>query len=713
MDGSFAAAVESVLAPRRVAVVGGSTTGRGLTIVRNFRSLGFDGEVACVNPKYRDILGYPCFPALSDLPFVPDAVIVAVARDRVPGIIEQAARQGAPGAVVFAIGFGEADERGRELESQLKSLAVDAGMAIIGPNCQGVINFAQSAPLYMDAVQPYQAGPVGLIAQSGSVLTALVNNRRGVRWGHVVSTGNETIVDAADVIRYYVGLPDIAVICAFLEAIRRPAEFFWQCDRAAAAGKPVIVCQTGRTDAAREAATAHSGALAAPDRLVASLLRRHGVIRTGSLEELLETAIALQSKRRPAGGGMAVVSTSGGQIGLLHDNMPETSLALTQFAPATRAALAGLVASFVRPVNPLDWWGTASPEETLPRILETVAADPGVDIVLQVSDFTLGPTGANMRAHRPLQSVRTVAPGRRELFVLLDTVEGGPQAQDIETAAADGLLVLSGLRNGLRALSHLVEYEQRQAITPADALPEASAGAALELRWTPKVTELLGSAGFTVARSGVAATVQEAVNIAAGLGYPVVAKIADGGIAHKSDAGGVLLNLRSAGDVAAAAERLRAAGAARILVQEQILDGTEMFLGLHASPGLGVFIVAGLGGIWAELVDDVQIRPVGLGKGEAYDMLQQLKGYPSLLGARGRPPVQLDAVAEAIMRLDALGVAFGEQIESLDINPLIIRGADAIIADALLIPAQRDRSHADGLRARGREHETGADQRAS
>lgn len=692
LDETFAATVESVLAPRRVAVVGASSSGRGLTVVQNFQSLGFTGEVACVNPKYQDILGYPCYPALEDVPFIPDAVLVAVSRERVITVLEQAARKRARGAVVFAIGFGETDDLGKDLETRLRVLAKDAEMAVVGPNCQGLINFFQSTPLYMDAVQPYQPGVVGLISQSGSVLTALVNNRRGVRWGHLVSTGNETVVDAADVAGYYIDNPEIAVICAFLEVIRRPGEFFRQCDRAQAAGKPVIVCKIGRTAAAREAATAHSGALAAPDRLVDSLLRRHGVIRAESLEELLETAIALQSRRRPRGRGVAAVSTSGGQIGLLHDNLPGTGLALPEFAPDTRAALAQLVAPFVRLANPLDWWGTANPDDCLPRILETVAADPGIDIVIQVSDFTVGPTGVNMRAGRPLRSVKSVLPSREELFVVLDAIEGAPQAPDIEARAAEEILVLSGLRSGLRALGHLVGYELgRVALpTPPDPGSRLAAIGVSNLTWTPDVMKLLRAAGFAVARGGLARTAREAATIGNDLGYPVVAKIADEGIAHKSDAGGVLLDLRSPGELSLAADRLLGSGATRILVQEQILGGVEMFLGLQTSPELGTFILAGLGGIWAELVDDVQIRPIGLRAGEAHQMLSQLKGYRQLRGARGHPPVRLDVVAEAIMRLDAVGLAVGERIESLDINPLIIREGEATVADALLIPAKHD-----------------------
>lgn len=211
------------------------------------------------------------------------------------------------------------------------------------------------------------------------------------------------------------------------------------------------------------------------------------------------------------------------------------------------------------------------------------------------------------------------------------------------------------------------------------------------LTWTPDVMALLRAAGFTVARGGLVRTAREAVTLGNDLGYPVVAKIADEGVVHKSDAGGVLLDLRSPSELSEAADRLLSSGATRILVQEQIVDGVEMFLGLQSSPELGTFILAGLGGIWTELVDDVQVRPVGLRAGEAHQMLGQLKGYRQLQGARGRPPVRLDVVVEAIMRLDAIGLAAGKRIESLDINPLIIREAEAIVADALLIPAEPGR----------------------
>jgi acyl-CoA synthetase (NDP forming) len=675
--------------PRSIAIVGASKTGTGLIAVQNLRSLGYVGEVACINAKYDNVLGYPCYPRLEYVPFVPDAVIVAVGRERVVEVLEDAALKGVRGAVVFAIGFAESDEFGKDLQARLVSIADKAAMAVIGPNCQGAINFSRATPIYTDVVTPYKPGHVGLLAQSGSILTALINNRRGVRWSHAVSSGNEAVVDSADILRYYIDNPDVTVICAFLEVIRRPADFFDQCDRAFEAGKPVIICKAGRTAAAQAAVTAHSGALAAPDRLIDALLRRHQAMRVETLEELLETAIAMQSPRRPRGRGMAVVSASGGHIELAYDNLGATDLTTPEFAPQTQAALTEVLAPFLQPKNPLDWWGTANPEDVLPRILRTVAADANIDIVAQVADFTVGPTGQDTRAARPLRAAKTVLSDCQELFVVLDGIGGAPQAQDTETALADGIIVLSGLQAGLRALGHLVEYQlrrsgNRQLLSPAGSA-EDHAALTFSPGHLPGAFSLLAASGFSLARGGIARTIQDAVNIGNELGFPVVAKIANERVTHKSDIGGVSLDLRTAAELSDAVERLLRSGAAQVLVQEQIAGDVEMFLGLQSVPSLGTFVLIGLGGIWTELIDDVQIRPVGLRIGEAEQMLQQLKGYRRLLGARDSTPVNLDVIVDAVRRLDALGQAAGDQIQSLDVNPLIVDGDRAIVVDALLV----------------------------
>lgn len=406
MQGPSAEAVRTLFEPKSVAVVGASASGRGLTVVESLRDVGYRGELACVNPKYQEIAGYPCYPSLADIPFVPEAVVVAVARERVISVIGQCAALGVKSAVTFAIGFAEANDEGKRLQDEIVAIAHDAGMAILGPNCQGLINFAKPVSLYMDNVYAYKPGRVGFLAQSGSVMTALTNNRRGVRWSHAVSSGNEAVVDAADVLEFYVSSPDVDVVCMFLESIRNPDKFFEQCDLALELGKPVAIMKTGKTPAAQRAAQAHSGALAVPERLIDARFKRHGVLRADSLEELLETAIALQSKKRPTRGHIAAMTASGGQIELVLDNLPGTGLSTPVFSSATQDAVTTLLPDFLPPKNPLDWWGMDDYDTNLPLLVAAVAEDDGIDIVVQVSDFTFGPTGESNRAgdrstHRP------------------------------------------------------------------------------------------------------------------------------------------------------------------------------------------------------------------------------------------------------------------------------------------------------------------------
>lgn len=691
LEGPSAEAVRTLFEPTSVAIVGASTSGRGLTVVESLRDVGYSGDVACVNPKYEEIAGYPCFASLEAIPFVPDAVVVAVARDRVVPVVEQCAAIGAKGAVVLAIGFAEANDEGKRLQEQIVTVAHDAGMAILGPNCQGLINFAKPVSLYMDNVYAYKPGRVGFLAQSGSVMTALTNNRRGVRWSHAVSSGNEAVVDAAAVLEFYVSSSDVDVICMFLESIRSPDKFFRQCDLARELGKPIVIMKTGKTPAAQRAAAAHSGALAVPERLIDARFKRHGVLRADSLEELLETTIALQSKKRPSRGQIAAMTASGGQIELVLDNLPGTGLSTPAFTAATQDAVSGLLPDFLPPKNPLDWWGMDEYDMNLPKLVAAVAADDGVDIVVQVSDFTFGPTGESNRAGGSVGSSMQLSPTMDELFVVLDGVGGAPSAEEVEDALDKGVLVLSGFDTGLRALGHLVEYgasaEKASTARPVetDATREILSRGEGGLISGGSAFHLLEAAGLETAAGAVADSESEALLLAERYGYPVVAKVADEGVSHKSDSGGVILNIANPEELSQAITRLKKLGAKKFLIQEQVSGGVEIFLGLQTEPTLGTFVIAGLGGIWAEMLNDVQIRPVGLRDGEALQMLQQLRGYATLTGARGSELVDLDALVESIEKLDALAQVIGSEIVSLDVNPLVLAGSRAIAVDALLV----------------------------
>lgn len=685
--------VSLAFTPRTVALVGASTSGTGRNVVENFRRVGFGGQVVCVNPKYDEVLGFPCVPSLAEVPFAPDAVVLSVGRDRVLPMLEAAADKGARSAVAFALGFAETDDSGRALQQSLAAVAGAAGMAVIGPNCQGLINFSARVPLYMDTVHPYDPGHVALLAESGSVVTALINNRRGVRWSHAASSGNEAVTVAGDILDYFVDDPDVRVVCAYLEAIRRPDEFFAVCDRARELGKHIVVCASGRTAEAQAAATAHSGALALPHRMVRAALRRHGVTAVDSLDELLETAIALQSRRTPRSGSLAVLTASGGQIELVHDNVTGTGLSIPGFAPPTASAMTRVLAPFLPARNPLDWWGTPDPDETLPVLMQQAAADPSIDIVVQVGDFTAGPTGDEGRAAGALAAARKVQEERDELFVVVDGVGGAPTPEDVESGLADGILVLSGFDNGLRALGHLVATSQ-----PPDPVRRRQARPAAHAAWRQQARsgvvagaaglDLLEMAGFDVVRRKQVTTAAAARAAGDELGYPVVVKVADTDMAHKTEAGGVVLGVSSGGELAAAADRLLQRGARSLLVQEQLNGGVEVLLGIESRPPLGAFVLVGLGGIWTEILDDVALRPVGLRVGEARQMIQSLRGFPLLAGARGQRVMKIESLVHALERLDDLALELGDELTSVDINPIIVLPDRAIVVDALLSSEQ-------------------------
>lgn len=686
---SYIAAVERLFSPKSVVVVGASQSGTGRTAVQNLRRLSFDGPVVCVNPKYDEVEGYPCVPTLADVAFEPDAVLIAVATERVIPAVEAAAEKGAKAAVVLAFGFADHGEEGRERQRRLVEVAVGAGMAVAGPNCQGLVNFAQPLALNMDRVDPYRAGRVSLIAESGSVFTALVNSKRGVRWRHAVSSGNEAVTDAADFARFFMDSQDVDVLCAYLETIRRPQAFLAVCERARASGKVVVVFPVGRSQAAQAAAVAHSGALALPHKLLVSALWDSGAVVVTSLEELLETAVALQSPRKPSGNRIAVMTASGGQIELVLDNIAGSGLEIADLSAPTTKALAELLPPFLPARNPLDWWGAADMDTSVPAMVSAIAADAGVDIVVQAADFTVGPTGATSRAGGAMEYSRKAASTSDKTFVVLDGVGGAPPAEEVERGLEEGVVVVSGFAEGLRAVGHLVRT--RVPLAPRRSRNEELAHVAESWRESrgevlggSSALELMQEAGFDVACHLVVRSADEAVDAASKLGFPVVLKIADDGVTHKTEVGGVVLNVSSEAALRASAADLLGRGHT-LMVQEQIGGGHEVILGVKSEGPLGSFVLAGLGGIWAELIRDVQMRPVGLREGSASEMVRSLRAFDVLEGARNGKRVSVQHLVDAVERLDQLALALGRDVDSIDINPLVVLPDRAVVVDALFV----------------------------
>ncbi|MBS1870037.1 MAG: acetate--CoA ligase family protein [Actinobacteria bacterium] len=691
-----AEALDRLMRPASIAVVGASPApgSVGNTMLANVLKAGFGGACWAVNPKYEEIDGVASYPSLADLPAVPDAVLVGLGRERVVPAIEACAELGVPAAVVVAGGFGEADEHGRALERRLREVARGAGMALIGPNCQGTIHTHHRSACYLDTIpRPLERGAVALISESGTVTTALTNNTRGVAFSAIVSSGNEAVTDSADLLAWCVDDPATRIVLAFLETIRSPERFFAACDRAREVGKPVVVLKVGRSDAARAAATAHTGALAPPDRLVDARFRRHGVVRVDTLEQLLETAVALGGAA-PFGPGVCVVTLSGGQSELILDAAAaRPGLELPPLSPQTVAQLEALLPPEGHASNPLDLWGVADFGADYERALELVAADPAIDTLLACTETpSVHATGDRSFSAAVVEAVERVATRTGKGVALMTTLSGNVDDALQRRLAAQRLPLLSGVEQALAAVACASAFtasraERREPLVPPPAPARDAAAAALGPGATSGLPalELLAAAGVPVVETACVRDVGAAVEAARRCGYPVVLKTGDPDVAHKTEQGGVVVGLRDDDGVRAAAARLLAAGGprAQVLVQRQASGGAEAIVGLHRDAQLGAFVVLGLGGIWTELLDDAVMRPLPLRPREAAEMIAELRGSAVFAGARGAPPLDTAALAAAVEAVAALGVAH-PRIAALDVNPLFVLPDGVLAVDALV-----------------------------
>ncbi|WP_348628092.1 acetate--CoA ligase family protein [Sinorhizobium sp. BJ1] len=686
-------ALSALFRPDSVAVIGASPTSDvRREPLEGYNRIGYSGKVAAVNPKYDEVAGYPCYPSLKNLPFVPDAVLILRNRDATVAALEEAADAGVRAAVIPEIGFAEAGAEGAAAQARIVDIARSSGMAVLGPNSGGVTNWVDRVHLSIDPIPVLRPGGVALISQGGGTRLALQGSGRGVRWSHAITCGNEAVTGSADFLRYFVDDPKVRVICGFIEAIRDPESFFFECDRARAAGKPVILLKPGRTEASRELATAHTGALTAPYRFYRELFKRHGVIQVDTFEEMLASAAVAQAGRSPGSGRLGVACPSGGLVQMYADGLTNcAAVHYADFQSHTVDTLGSLLPDNGVVRNPLDFWGIDDIEHGSRKIFQTIASDPNVDIFAALYDPTHhGATGAVYELWGACAV--EVAAATDKLVTLITPVDGSLSPEKVEDFLEKNVVVL-GQREVFRALDRAVTWSQplppMADDSPIDNLSMASrlrASGGLPFSGKPAL-DFLAAAGIPVVESRFVTNVDAAVNAANEVGYPVVAKIGDTDVLHRTELSGVIVNLRDAQELSSAAARLFAAGSLVLIIQPYVRDGIEMILGLETDDVLGSFIVVGQGGIWTELMDDAALRPGGLRVGEPEQMLSELRVQKLLRGFRGAPHLDIEALVGAVRQLDAIARGLGEQIRSIDINPLIVRQRGVVAVDALIVPA--------------------------
>jgi acetate---CoA ligase (ADP-forming) len=715
-----------LFAPRSIAIVGASARG-GIaeTVANNLRVMGSATRCHFVNPRYEELHGQPCYPSLDALPEVPDTVLVAVNPLRATAVVEGAARVGAPSVIIPGGGVVEGGEAAATMQREVAAIARDHGIALLGPNCMGMVDRTTNAATYIGDINPWQPrGGVAGIAQSGSVTDAFIHAGNRVGFSRIIGCGSEVVLDACDFLAYCLDDPETHAVILFLEGFKRPERFLALADRALELDKPVMVVKVGRSSQAQAAAIAHSGSLAGEDRATDAALRAAGVIRCDDLDELLETAELVSGARRlgrRAGRGRTgVITVSTGEASLIADLAPRTGIDLPPVPDAARRELLARLPTLGYIGNPLDPWGATDPPTAYGAAFDAFAGSGAYDVLALVHDFPYRSLPSEVETAREVTAelIRVTA-GRADLlpvYVSLTSGEPTPETKQLLDEAG-GVPMLRGAVEAFRAIASLAWWEGARAGRLRDG-PRRAGWSALASDRTPWGHEsaatvtasepaapvalserdslaLLATAGVPVTAARPANDAEAAVASAAETGYPVALKVEAAGLAHKSDVGGVRLDLadpdavrRAAAELLTIGERLRGDGAEvrGLLVEAMAAPGLELIVGLTRDPQVGPVVLVGLGGILAEALDDVVLGLAPVDRAEALAMIERLRGSRLLDGVRGRPPIDRGAVAEIIVAVARLG-ADRPEIEAIDLNPVIASEAGAIAVDALVMVA--------------------------
>ena len=677
--------LDAVFAPRRVALVGASERPgtMGELFWRNLAS--FPGEAVPVTPSRPSVGGVKAYPSLASVDGEVDLAIVVVHAAEVPGVIRDAGVKGVPAALVISGGFAETGAQGAALQSEVVAIARAGGVRIVGPNCFGVQNCDLPLNASMATGLPPGGGGITLATQSGSYGMAIhtLGLDERTRFAKVYAIGNKADIGDAELLRYLVTDPASRTLCFFLESLPDGREFCDAARMAAAAGKPVIVARTGRTPAGIRAAQSHTAALAGSARIWRAALEQAGVLVARSGLEMLDAARALDAQPPPAGNRIAVVTNSGGTGVELADLLADEGLAVPELSAALQDKLRPVLPKFASAANPVDitpvWRRFA---ELYPRVVDELAHSGEVDAIVPVLLQRAAVDEAVAAGLRDAVTRLRCAGVGIPVYVCWVAPRSARANADLLQEA--GVPCFEWPERTARAVGHAVRFgaASPRPTAPSPAVPRPVASDDLPTRHLDpdQGANLLRTAGIATAESMTCTGASDAVAAAQRIGYPVVCKVVHPDLVHRSNAGGVRLNLDGPDAVRAAAHALlNLVDGARVQVQPQLV-GVEVAVGGLRDAQFGPIVMIGLGGIWIEVIGDVVFGLAPLAPGEAHRLIAGLRGYAVLTGARGGEPVDLDALAAAVSAVGNLLVARPEVVD-LDLNPLLATSRAAVAVD--------------------------------
>jgi acyl-CoA synthetase (NDP forming) len=692
-------ALERMLEARSVAVVGASVKegSLGHQMMVELHRGGFDGAIYPVNPGYDEVLGHACFSSIADVPEPVDLAILGVANQRIEQALRDAVAAGARSAVTFSSLYeSEPPEPGLPpLAERVAAVAREAGIAMCGGNGMGFLNLeARLRATGFATPDHIRSGPVTFVSHSGSAFAALAFNDRGIGFNLLVSSGQELVTDVSEYMEHALGLPTTRVIALLIETVRSPDAFRAALAHAADRDVPVIALKVGRTERSKSMVTAHSGALAGEDGAFEALFDAYGVLRVTTLDEMADVMELFSCPRRVTiGSGIASIHDSGGERAMLVDLASDLGVPFARISDTTTSRIQDVLDPGVEAANPLDAWGTGiDADRIFTECFQALHDDPETAALAFVVDMT--------RQGEPYDEgyvhiAREVSASTTKPFCVLSNLASAVANDEAALLRDQGIPVLEGTASGLVALRHLLGYRDAR-LRPPVVAPEPVSDDIRE-RWRARLAsgEELGEleglallADYDVSTTEVraATSVDEAIAAAEEVGWPVALKTAAPGVQHKSDVGGVALDLTHADALRVAYEDVASRLGPHVVVAPMAPSGVELALGVVRDRQFGPLVLVAAGGVLVEILHDRRLALPPLDGSRARALVDRLQVRPLLDGVRGAPPADVDALTHAVSRLSVLAADLGDLLEALDVNPVIVSPQGCIAVDALVIP---------------------------
>jgi len=703
-----------LLAPDSVAILGASADTHSLRgrLTHALIGHGYPGRVYPVTRGGGEVLGRRAYRSVAELPEAAELAVVLVPAALVPQTLDECGRRGVRAAVVISSGFGEEESAAaHERDAELRRIIARWDMLVCGPNSEGLVNplqplVATFSPVFHDPTRPLlpagdRGRPIAVSCQSGALTFSFLSRglAKQLRFTYQVSAGNQTSLEAHDYIDWLIDSGGADIFLVYLEGIRRPDRFRAIADKAAAAGKPLIVAKVGRSEAGRRAAQSHTGALARAGEIDDAVFRHHGIIRGEDLDHMLDVAAAFSYCPLPAGNRVAIITGSGGSAVWMADILSAHGLELPVLEDDIQRRLSALLPSYASAKNPVDGTAQAIHEVGYARLVEIVRESRLIDVILLIGSLANEATAAE-RA----RELAALAGPTRQPILLSTYTTATPQA--MAAFAAAGIPCYTSMPSCARAIRALVDYaafqRRRTAVRAAAATapPLREQVGRLFAAAGPVLTEseagpLLAPYGVRRPPEALATSAGAAVAAAARIGGAVALKVQSPDIAHKTEAGAVALGVVGEAAVRAAYRDVLARAAAAhpgariagVLVQQMAPPGIEAILGVTRDPDFGPLVMVGIGGIHVEVLRDVVFAPVPIGRDEALALIGGLKGAALFDGVRGAPPADREALAALIVQLSRFAADHAELIEEIDLNPVIVHpeGQGLSVVDLLIV----------------------------